>query len=53
MASKLLKEDRVWQELLHNKYLQHKTLSQIQAKSTSSPFWKGLMGGKQDLRVYG
>jgi hypothetical protein len=40
---KLLNEEGVWQELLQNKYLRHKTLSDVQAKPTDSPFWKGLM----------
>jgi hypothetical protein len=38
-----LNEEGVWQELLHNKYLSQKTLSQVQAKPSDSPFWKGLM----------
>ena len=46
---KLLSEEGVWQELLHNKYLRGKTLSQVQAKPTDSPFWKGLMGVKSDF----
>jgi hypothetical protein len=46
---KLLNEEGVWQELLHNKYLKNKTLSQVTAKPTDSPFWKGLMGGKDDF----
>jgi hypothetical protein len=43
---KLLSEEGVWQELLKNKYLRGKTLSQVQAKPTDSPFWKGIMGSK-------
>jgi hypothetical protein len=46
---KLLNEDGVWQELLHNKYLRTKTLSQVTTKPTDSPFWKGLMGVKDDF----
>jgi hypothetical protein len=46
---KLLNEDGAWQELLHNKYLKQKTLSEVQAKPTDSPFWKGLMGVKDDF----
>jgi hypothetical protein len=46
---KLINEEGVWQELLHNKYLKDKTLSQISAKPTDSPFWKGLMGVKDDF----
>ena len=44
---KLLNEEGVWQELLHNKYLHSKTLSQVQSKPTDSPFWKGIMGVKE------
>ena len=36
---KLLNEEGVWQELIHNKYLNSKTLSQVTAKPTDSPFW--------------
>jgi hypothetical protein len=39
----------VWQELLHNKYLRGKTLSQVTAKPTDSQFWKGLMRVKEDF----
>jgi hypothetical protein len=46
---KLLNEDGVWQELLQNKYLRQKTLSEVQAKPTDSPFWKGLMRVKDDF----
>jgi hypothetical protein len=46
---KLLNEDGVWQELLHNKYLHSKTLSQVSAQPFDSPFWKGLMRVKEDF----
>ena len=39
----------MWHELLSNKYLKDKTLSQVQAKPTDSPFWKGLMKVKDDF----
>ena len=45
---KLLNEG-VWQELLHNKYLHSNTLSQVQSKPTDSPFWKGIMGVKDEF----
>jgi hypothetical protein len=35
---KLLSEDGMWQELIHNKYLRDKTLSQVEEKPTDSPF---------------
>jgi exonuclease III len=43
---KLMNEEGVWQELLNNKYVKDKTLSQVSAKPTDSHFWKGLMGVK-------
>ena len=46
---KLMNEDGVWQEILVNKYLGNNTLSQVQAKPTDSPFWKGLMEVKQEF----
>jgi hypothetical protein len=46
---KLLSEEGVWQELLSNKYLHGKTLSQVHAKPIDSPFWKGLMGVKNNF----
>jgi hypothetical protein len=50
---KLLHEQGVWQELLHNKYLSSKTLSQVEAKPTDSQFWKGLMRVKDDFFARG
>jgi hypothetical protein len=35
---KLLNEKGMWQELIHNKYLKTKTLSQVQAKPIDSSF---------------
>ena len=46
---KLLNEEGVWQELLQNKYLQSKTLAQVEAQPTDSHFWKGLMRVKEDF----
>jgi hypothetical protein len=42
-------EEGVWQELLSNKYLGSKSLSQVQVKPTDSPFWKGIMRVKDDF----
>ena len=39
----------MWQELLQNKYLQSKTLAQVETQPTDSPFWKGLMRVKDDF----
>ena len=46
---KLMNEQGVWQELLQNKYFKEKTLSQVSARPTDSPFWKGLMSVKDDF----
>jgi hypothetical protein len=35
---KLLNEEVVWQDLLQNKYLRQKTLSEVKAKPTDFPF---------------
>uniref|UniRef100_A0A452Z2S4 Reverse transcriptase zinc-binding domain-containing protein n=1 Tax=Aegilops tauschii subsp. strangulata TaxID=200361 RepID=A0A452Z2S4_AEGTS len=32
-----------WAQILRNKYLQSKTLSQVTVRPMDSPFWKGLM----------
>ena len=45
----MLNEEGVWQELLRNKYVKDKTLSQVQAKPMDSQFWKGLMSVKDDF----
>jgi hypothetical protein len=39
----------MWQELLHNKYLQSKTLAQVEINPNDSPFRKGLMRVKEDF----
>ena len=44
-----MNEEGFWQELLRNKYLHSKTLSQVTAKPSDSPFWKGLMKVKADF----
>jgi hypothetical protein len=46
---KLINEEGMWQELLHKKYLSSKTLSQVSANPTDSPFWKGLMKVKDEF----
>jgi hypothetical protein len=35
--------------LLKNKYLSQKTLAEVEAKPTDSPFWKGLMKVKREF----
>jgi hypothetical protein len=37
------------QQLLHNKYVKNKTLSQLEVKPTDSLFWKGIMGVENDF----
>jgi hypothetical protein len=44
-----MSEQGIWQQLLHNKHLKNKTLKQVEAKPTDSPFWKDLMRVKQDF----
>jgi hypothetical protein len=43
----------MWQELPQNKYIRDKTLSQVQVNPNDSPFWKGIMGGKDDSLIVG
>jgi hypothetical protein len=50
---KLINENGVWQQILQNKYLHLKTLSQVTSKPTDSPFWKGLMKVKEDFFARG
>ena len=38
-----VEHDGMWAEILRNKYLHSKTLAQVTARPTDSPFWKGLM----------
>ena len=35
--------DATWAQLLRNKYMHSKTLSQVTVRPTDSPFWKGIM----------
>jgi hypothetical protein len=46
---KILTKNGVWRELVTNKYLHSKSLSQVTVKSSDSPFWKGLMKLKDDF----
>jgi hypothetical protein len=45
----LINQEGVWQELLKNKYLYNKTLSQVTVQSHDSPFWRGLMKVKDEF----
>ena len=44
---KLTNKDDIWQQILRNKYLGSKTLTQVEKKSGESQFWSGLMSVKQ------
>jgi hypothetical protein len=46
---KLLNEDGIWQELLKNKYLGDKSLTQISRRPGDSHFWSGLMNIKDQF----
>ena len=46
---KLINEDGIWQRLLRNKYLRHKTITQVEHMPGDSHFWSGLMKAKNDL----
>ena len=46
---KLLTEDGVWHELMRNKYLHSKSLSQVKVRPNESPFWKVLMKVKDEF----
>jgi hypothetical protein len=43
----------MWQELLQNKYIQSKIISQVQVKPTNSSFWKGIMSGSDEFFQWG
>jgi hypothetical protein len=46
---KLINQEGVWQELLHNKYLNNKTLSQVTVQPHDSPFKRGPMKVKDEF----
>jgi hypothetical protein len=46
---KLINQEMVWHELLKNKYLYNKTLSQVTVQPHDSPFWRGLMKVKDEF----
>jgi hypothetical protein len=47
---KILTKERMWQQILSNKYLKNHMLAQAESKPpTDSPFWKGLMKVTNDL----
>jgi hypothetical protein len=46
---KLINSDGVWQQLLKNKYLRGKTLTQVQYMPGDSQFWAGLINVKDEF----
>jgi hypothetical protein len=46
---KLINEDDICRRLLRNKYLRHKTITQVEYMPGDSHFWSGLMKIKNDL----
>ena len=50
---KLLNEEGRWQQLLKNKYLGHKSLTQISRRPDDSHFWSGLMNIKDQFLRWG
>jgi hypothetical protein len=46
---KLINQEGVWQEFLHNKYLNNKTLSQVTVHPHDFPFLRGLMKVKDEF----
>ena len=49
----LLNTNGMWQELLTNKYLKSKYLTQVKAKPYDSHFWMGLMMIKDEVLASG
>jgi hypothetical protein len=45
----MINGDGVWQQLLKNKYLRDKTLTQVQYMPGDSQFWAGLMKVKDEF----
>jgi len=50
---KLLNGDGIWQQLLRNKYLKTKTLTQVQHMPGDSQFWASLMNVKEEFLLLG
>ena len=50
---RLLNGDGIWQQLLRNKYLRNKTLTQVQYMPGDSQFWAGLMKVKEEFLSLG
>jgi hypothetical protein len=50
---KLFNEEGKWQELLRNKYLRNRTLTQAERRKGDSQFWSGLMEIKDEFLAKG
>jgi hypothetical protein len=49
----LINSDGAWQQLIRNKYLGSKTITQVSKKSGDSQFWSDLMNVKDDFLSMG
>jgi hypothetical protein len=45
----LINSDGAWQQLIRNKYLGSKSITQITKQSDNSQFWRGLMNVKEEF----
>ena len=43
----------LWQRLIHRKYLNNKTLSQVQPRIGDSHFWRGILKVKESFLRFG
>jgi hypothetical protein len=50
---KLINEEGLWQDLLRNKYMQHKSIGHVQRKPEDSYFWSGLTRIKECFLEHG
>jgi hypothetical protein len=50
---KLINGEGLWQQILKNKYLRDKTLTQVQHLPGDSKFWTGLMKVKEEFLSFG
>jgi len=49
----LINEDEAWQQVLRNKYLSNKWITQVDKKRGDSKFWTGLMNVKNQFLSFG
>ena len=53
LLSNLINEDGAWQQVLRNKYLSNKWITQVDKKRGDSKFWTGLMNVKNQFLSFG